>query len=88
MTAAVYLNTADEISDFLNTEDEIRDAALKLADECIAEMCRHKRADGEPPEAIEAWAAAAKRGAAEKIEREIPRLMRDQAIQLGAASLH
>lgn len=73
---------------YLNTADEIREAALEGLEAIIAETCRERRADGESFAVIEAWAVAVRRAAAEKIERELPRLMRDQAIQLGAASMH
>jgi anti-sigma-K factor RskA len=69
------------------SEDECRAAILEVAAQMLDESRRVWRAAGVPLAAIEVAAVAAARLQAERVERDLPQIMRNLALSAGAATM-
>jgi len=69
------------------TEDEVRGAFKRISLEMINDWRREQRAAGIPLEAIEVGATLCMRIVEERIERDVPVIMKNMAISAGATKM-
>ena len=70
------------------SEDEVRAALQETQAQLLNDWRREERAAGTPLRIIERLAQAAERESALRIERDLPKIMRDMAVSAGAAAVH